>query len=190
MYEPSVQTGNQTFLFSAFILIVFRTNRVPDWTYMRLDVLSALLGTEIVDFRVMEPCSLVGSCQYVGFEVLTAVVMKSTTRIFWDITPCAPLKVNRRLGETYRLHLQVRRISRARTQPESRWQAELILRPWRWRWYVPPKRRLTFNGLHRVVSQKILLFRVLVCLSETSTPEYTPLWQKRPQSNWTWKLWS
>jgi hypothetical protein len=29
----------------------------------------------------------------VGYEVLTAVVMKST--IFWDITPCDPLKVNR-----------------------------------------------------------------------------------------------
>jgi hypothetical protein len=29
----------------------------------------------------------------VGFEVLTAVVMKSP--IFWDITPCSPLKVNR-----------------------------------------------------------------------------------------------
>jgi hypothetical protein len=27
-----------------------------------------------------------------GFEVLTAVDMKST--IFWDITPCCPLKVN------------------------------------------------------------------------------------------------
>jgi hypothetical protein len=29
---------------------------------------------------------------YVGFEVLTAVVMKSTT--FWDIMPCRPLSVN------------------------------------------------------------------------------------------------
>jgi hypothetical protein len=28
----------------------------------------------------------------VGFEVLTAVVMKST--IFWDITPCCSLSVN------------------------------------------------------------------------------------------------
>jgi hypothetical protein len=28
--------------------------------------------------------------------------MKSS--IFWDITPCSPLKVNRRFGETYRLH--------------------------------------------------------------------------------------
>jgi hypothetical protein len=30
---------------------------------------------------------------YVGFEVITAVVMKST--IFWDMTTCSPLKVNR-----------------------------------------------------------------------------------------------
>jgi hypothetical protein len=36
--------------------------------------------------------------------VLTAVVTKAT--IFWDITPCSPLKVNRRFGGTYRLHLQ------------------------------------------------------------------------------------
>jgi hypothetical protein len=43
----------------------------------------------------------------------------------WDITPCSPLKVKRRFGRTYRLHLQVRRISRARNQRESRWQAEL-----------------------------------------------------------------
>jgi hypothetical protein len=34
----------------------------------------------------------------VVFEVLTAVVMKST--IFWDIKPCSPLRANRRLGET------------------------------------------------------------------------------------------
>jgi hypothetical protein len=35
---------------------------------------------------------------YAGFEVLTAVVMKST--IFWDITPYSPLKINRRFGGT------------------------------------------------------------------------------------------
>jgi hypothetical protein len=34
----------------------------------------------------------------VGFEVLTAAVIKSS--IFWDITPCSPLKVNGRFGET------------------------------------------------------------------------------------------
>jgi hypothetical protein len=53
----------------------------------------------------------------VGFEVHTAVVMKSTH--FWDITPCSPLKVNRRFRGTYRLHIQGR-ISRARYQSESR----------------------------------------------------------------------
>jgi hypothetical protein len=40
---------------------------------------------------------------YSGFEVLTAVVVKST--IFWDIMLCIPLSVNRRFGGTYRLHL-------------------------------------------------------------------------------------
>jgi hypothetical protein len=33
---------------------------------------------------------------YVGMEVLTEVAMKST--LFWDITPCSPLKVNRCFG--------------------------------------------------------------------------------------------
>jgi hypothetical protein len=40
----------------------------------------------------------------IGSEVLTAVVMKSS--IFWDITPCRPLEVNRGYGGTCRLHLQ------------------------------------------------------------------------------------
>jgi hypothetical protein len=57
--------------------------------------------------------------EYVGFKVLTAVVMKST--IFWDITPCSPLKIDWRFGGIYRLHLQGRRIIRARNQRESRW---------------------------------------------------------------------
>jgi hypothetical protein len=37
----------------------------------------------------------------VGFEVLTAVVMKST--IFWDRMLCSPLKVNRRFGSAHHL---------------------------------------------------------------------------------------
>jgi hypothetical protein len=55
---------------------------------------------------------------YVGFEFLTAVGMKSS--IFWDITPCNPMKVNRRFEGTCRLHLQDRRISQARKQHEAR----------------------------------------------------------------------
>jgi hypothetical protein len=53
-----------------------------------------------------------------GFEIFAAVVMKSA--VLRDITPCSPLKVNRRFGGTYRLHLQGRRISRARNQVASR----------------------------------------------------------------------
>jgi hypothetical protein len=36
----------------------------------------------------------------------TSVFMKSP--IFWDITPCRPLKVNWRFGGTFRLHLEGR----------------------------------------------------------------------------------
>jgi hypothetical protein len=99
---------------------------------------------------------------FVGFEVLIAVVTKSS--VFWDITSCSPLKVNRCFGATCRRHLHGRRISEARNQREavskqsSTW---LIPRPWRWRWHVPPKRRLTFNGLHGVIPQKI---RLLMCV--------------------------
>jgi hypothetical protein len=39
----------------------------------------------------------------VGCEVLTAVVMKHA--LFWDITSCSLLKVNRHFRGTYRLHL-------------------------------------------------------------------------------------
>jgi hypothetical protein len=45
---------------------------------------------------------------YVGSEVLRVVGMKSV--VFWDMTPCSSLKVNRCFGGTYRLHLQSRRI--------------------------------------------------------------------------------
>jgi hypothetical protein len=41
---------------------------------------------------------------FVGFEVLTALVMKNP--IFWGITTCSLLKVNRRFVLTYRLRLQ------------------------------------------------------------------------------------
>jgi hypothetical protein len=40
----------------------------------------------------------------------------------------------------------------------SRWFLALfILRTWRWRRHIPPKHRLTFNGLYDVISQNIKL---------------------------------
>jgi hypothetical protein len=53
----------------------------------------------------------------VGFEVLTAVVMKSS--VFSDITLCGPLKVNRHFGGTCCFPLQGRRIPQARNQHEA-----------------------------------------------------------------------
>jgi hypothetical protein len=39
--------------------------------------------------------------------------------IFWDITPCSPLKVNRRFGGTCRLDLQSRGRSGTKSQHEA-----------------------------------------------------------------------
>jgi hypothetical protein len=52
----------------------------------------------------------------------------------------------------------------------SRWfLAGLILRPWRWRQYVPLKHWLTFNGLHGVISQKIVLFITTAMITSNPT---------------------
>jgi hypothetical protein len=61
-------------------------------------------GIEFLGFEITQVKLLV-----VRFEVFTAVVTKSI--IFWDITPCSPLSVNRRFGGTNRLHLQGVKIS-------------------------------------------------------------------------------
>jgi hypothetical protein len=52
---------------------------------------------------------------------------------------------------------------KSRIWGSQRWQALrfliwLILQTWRWREHVPPKRWLTFNGLHGVTYQKTELF--------------------------------
>jgi hypothetical protein len=46
----------------------------------------------------------------------------------------------------------------------------LLFRPWWWRRYVPPKRRLTFNGLHGVISQKMVLTITLLNSSTCRRP--------------------
>jgi hypothetical protein len=48
-------------------------------------------------------CVLLSANSSLDRRVLTA---------FWDITPCSPLKINRRFGGTYRLHYSGRIISR------------------------------------------------------------------------------
>jgi hypothetical protein len=99
--------------------------------------------------------------------------------MFWDVTPCSPLNFNRRFGGTYRLHLQGHANSAPvfylPSVPHIYWSSDwlsillatcllagllnLFLRPWRWRPYVPPKRRLKLNRLHGVISEKMILWR-------------------------------
>jgi hypothetical protein len=46
---------------------------------------------------------LKANCETVGSGVLTAVIMNNS--VFWDITPCTPLKISRRRMMTFnRLH--------------------------------------------------------------------------------------
>jgi hypothetical protein len=58
--------------------------------------------------------------------------------------------------------------------------ARVILRPWRRRWYDPPKRRLTFNGLHGFIAQKIVLFITTAARTSSSTSIwlYCELWHR------------
>jgi hypothetical protein len=87
----------------------------------------------------MTVCERVEMVKIAGFQVLTAVVRK--TSIVWDITPCSPLKVNRCscFHAGFLLGLFFDRENGSD---------------------VPPKRRLTLSGLHGVISQKIELFRL------------------------------
>jgi hypothetical protein len=69
----------------------------------------------------------------VGFQVFTAVVMKSI--IFWDITRCSPLSLNRRFGGTYRLHLQRRRNKFIKNQQASKQVASRFC----WTYFFDPE---------------------------------------------------
>jgi hypothetical protein len=89
---------------------------------------------------------------FVRFEVFTAVTMKNA--VFWDVTPCCS-SLNYWTAWSHLLTLV----------PRSR-----IFLPWRWRGYVPPKRRFR-QELHGVTSQKTAFFEmyfVIIILEMTS----------------------
>jgi hypothetical protein len=67
--------------------------------------------------RVRYKLLLKESSIFVGFEVLTVMVMNSS--LFWDITSCSPLKINLTFGGTCRLHHHGRRVSQAKNQREG-----------------------------------------------------------------------
>jgi hypothetical protein len=79
-------------------------------------------------------------------EIKSSKKRKST--VFWDMSLCSMVKVNRHFAGIYHLHHH---------QVSCCYFAQLIW-SWRQRRYVPSKRWLTINGLHGVISQKIELF--------------------------------
>jgi hypothetical protein len=98
---------------------------------------------------------------YVRFEVFTAVTMKNA--VFWDMALCRSC-VNRCFGGMYRHHLQGRK-NLSLTDSVCSHLLTLFRRsrtflPWRWRRYVPQKRRLT-QDLHSATSQKTTFFNFL-----------------------------
>jgi hypothetical protein len=92
----------------------------------------------------------------VGFRILTAVVMNAA--IFWYISACSPY-IKRRFGGTLYLYLQGRNLDY-----KPAWNRRLgscckldfcaaDFQPWRWRWYVPLKRRFIYR-LRGAIAQK------------------------------------
>jgi hypothetical protein len=87
-----------------------------------------------------------GSYKYGGkINILNNCIKRSS--IFWDITACSPLKVDRRFEGIHIAFFYL---------PASFWfLAWFILLPWRRMRDVPPEHQLTFNWIHGIISQKI-----------------------------------
>jgi hypothetical protein len=85
---------------------------------------SASIRARIITHYKKRKIALPQQRLHIRFEVFTAVVMKSI--VFWDMTPCSPLSVNRRFGRTYRSHLQGRR-NKFNKKPASKQVASYLL---------------------------------------------------------------
>jgi hypothetical protein len=130
------------------------SNRYPEtkiWAYIFYS-LKTVIGLCISRTGHVQFCThLEFKCNYwlitsnrvknVGFEVFTAVVMKSTSIMFWDMTP-------------WRIILLLTCLLAGLL---AGFLLNLFLRPWRCRRYIPPKRRLTLKGLHGIISQEMIL---------------------------------
>jgi hypothetical protein len=70
------------------------------------------------------------------FIVFIRGIVQQNNSLFWDITPCSPLKVNRRFGGACRLNRQGQNIRQARNQLEVDSKQRSTLR------YIPEDRNL------------------------------------------------
>jgi hypothetical protein len=95
------------------------------------------------------------------FKIYIQNIYVVKNAVFWDVALCRSY-VNRRFGGRYRHLLTL--------VPRSR-----IFLPWRWRRYVPPKRRFK-QDLHGATSQKTAFFIVTaVKISNLTTMLYFKL---------------
>jgi hypothetical protein len=107
------------------------------------------------------------------------------------MTPCSPLKVNRRYWGTWRLHLQGRRIAKQETSRESftyhllsrSFLAWLFLGTWEGMRHIPPKHRLTFSGLRGVISRKTELFTTTAVRTSNTSIQFLVSLVTRINSN-------
>jgi hypothetical protein len=113
--------------------------------------------------------------EHSSLNIICLLIQHTNSSIFWYITPHISLKVNRRFGETCRLHLHFIRISQAREHLEtgsnesSCWFLALhILR----RPHVSLKRRLTFNRLHGAKPSKVRTLGNYTCENLKSYIQY------------------
>jgi hypothetical protein len=81
--------------------------------------------------------------------------LRFSHRWLWRVSSSGIWRRVVRWVSTYVLEEHIASIFRV----EETGSANQRLRPWRWRRYVPPKRRLKLNGLHGVISQKMILFK-------------------------------
>jgi hypothetical protein len=95
--------------------------------------------------------------------------------IIWDIAPCSSY-MNWRFGWLYHLHLQDLKSTKQEISVRAAKPAAVTLvscsadfRPWRWNWYVPPKRRFIYR-IHGAISQKMAVF--ITTSVRTSNPTF------------------
>jgi hypothetical protein len=79
--------------------LVRRTGSRPNYTNLVHERLHYRLGSQVYTHLNDMTSPFILIVYSVGFEVLTAVVIKSS--FLWDITPCRPLKVNRCFGKNF-----------------------------------------------------------------------------------------
>jgi hypothetical protein len=65
-------------------------------------------------------------------------------------------------------------IFRVEQDAGSHWYLARPIRPWRWRWYVPPKLRRTSSGLHSCENLKSYISLVLFSFLTLSFPSFHP----------------